>query len=164
MINILSNSDLPHVNPDKSKIKSKTINYQKLQALAQNKNWNEILNHSDPNMALSRLVKNITETVQQSSYEIKINNKFKKLKPWISQGIITSIRARDKLKQNLKLNPTAEKIAEYKNYRNYLNKIITQTKNDYYKSKINENSHNIKKVYNFINEALNYEKNTEKMK
>ena len=46
-------------------------------------------------------------------------------------------------------------MAEYKQYRNNLNKIIKLTKNEYYQKKINENSSDMKKIYKFISEATN---------
>ena len=49
-------------------------------------------------------------------------------------------------------------MAEYKTYRNYLNALIKNTKNDYYRSKINTNSNDIKKIYAIINEATNTSK------
>lgn len=59
------------------------------------------------------------------------------------------------MKKNLKFNSNLQKISEYKEYRNKLNKIITQTKNIYYKNKIIQNSNNVKKNYNLISEATN---------
>ena len=80
--------------------------------------------------------------------------RFKKLKPWITNRIKISIKTREKLKKALKKNNSAQKLAEYKQYRNNLNKIIKPTKNEYYQKRYNENSSDIK-IYNFISEATN---------
>ncbi|CAH2005356.1 unnamed protein product [Acanthoscelides obtectus] len=65
------------------------------------------------------------------------------------------MKNRDKLKRALKLNPSPAEISEYKEYRNRLNKIIRFTKNEYYKSKFNQSSHDIKKVYKLVKEVTN---------
>lgn len=43
---------------------------------------------------------------------------FNLIKPWISNGIITSIRSGDKLVKGLTKNPTIKKLQEYKKYCN----------------------------------------------
>lgn len=145
-------------NENQKQFTVKNINYKKLTDLAQSKNWEETLTYTDSEMALDYLIKNIADIVEESYEEKVINKKFRKLKPWISNGLIISIKERDRLKHNLKKNPTLQNITEFKNYRNKLNKLITLTKNNYYKAKIDENNKNIKKIYNFINEAVNENK------
>lgn len=52
------------------------------------------------------------------------SNKFLKQKPWITTGIINSIKYRDNLKRKFIKNKTLENKCEYTKYRNLLNKII----------------------------------------
>lgn len=89
--------------------------------------------------------------------------KIKKLKPWISQGLIVSIQERDKMKEKLQRNPNnLFERNKYKLYRNTINKLIRKTKNEYYKQKFREVEKDIKKTWDLINESTNdnREKNT----
>ena len=63
-----------------------------------------------------------------------------------SNNIITSIIKRDNLKKELQRNNTEEKQNEYKTYRNQLKKIINNAKILHYKTKLEQNTNNLKKT------------------
>lgn len=131
------------------------LDYDKLIQLAASVHWDDILEVQDPEAAIDELVNIIVDITKKSQVEVKVTKKNRKLKPWITNGLITSIRTRDRLKKSLKINSNPDKINEYKIYRNKLNKLITERKNNYYKDKINQNSTNIKQIYTLVQEATN---------
>ena len=72
-----------------------------------------------------------------------------KNRPWITSGILTSMRARDKLYKELALekdpNKKNEISANYKRYRNEVVNLIRISKRDYYKNYFEEHRSNMKK-------------------
>ena len=85
----------------------------------------------------------------------KVQIRHKKIKDWITDGLITSIKHRDKLKKKLSRNFSPALEIEYKNYRNFLNKLIKTQKFQYYKIQIEKNKNDIKKIYKIIKDATN---------
>ena len=82
-----------------------------------------------------------------------------KLTPWITTGILKSIRTRNNLyKKFVKLKDIkAKSIAEtkYKTYRNLLSKIIKNTKQDFWLKRFHEAKYDVKSTWRNINEKLN---------
>lgn len=78
--------------------------------------------------------------------------------PWITKGLIISIRNRDKLNRDLNTNFSIEKYQQYKQFRNNLNNLIKITKNNFYGDKIKEAGNNMKKVWETVNEVTNIKK------
>lgn len=133
------------------------IDFQKLLSLAAEMNWDSVVTEPIPENATDCFLKNIQEILKLS--EKKINSckkeKIKKLKPWITSAIINSIKRRDKLKKALKNNKVPERINEYRDYRNRLNKLIKTVKNKFYHDKIRDCAQNIRKTYKLMTEATN---------
>ena len=77
----------------------------------------------------------------------------------MTQGILNSIRKRDRLKQKLLKNKHNTDIKNYyKNYRNIVTTLIKTSKNNFYKGKILEAGNNYRKVWDCINEITNCNK------
>lgn len=150
---------------EKSKIK---FNLEKFLSQISLESWSNILEMTEVDPAISEFTKTIQNYVVNNSDLItyRDNSKFKKLKPWISKGLIVSIRKRDAMHMKIKrlenlsgTNINNKELKELKNkyklYRNYLNKLIHKTKNMYYANKINNDIGNPKKVWTTINEITN---------
>jgi len=78
-------------------------------------------------------------------------------KPWISKGILKSIKTKNKLFskiQNL-VKTDSNKWNKYKKYRNKLNHIIEYAKMTYFKNQIAQKGNNSRKLWSTINEILN---------
>lgn len=129
--------------------------------LIKNTQWNNVLASNDPKIAYQTFYDTINNIIKNcSNTKTKSNRKYKKIKPWITNGIIASIKHRDKMKKHLLKNKNNEKLLiEYKMYRNQLNKIIINVKNDYYAQQILNNNKNIKKIYDIISKAANEQNN-----
>ena len=77
-------------------------------------------------------------------------------KPWISKGILKSIKTKNKLfseTQNLD-KPDSNKWNKYKKYRNKLNHIIEYAKMICFKNQIAQKGNNSRKLWSTINEIL----------
>ena len=81
------------------------------------------------------------------------------LKPWITPGIIRSIKYRNKLQYKLnKLNPINHlyrvKEIHLKNYKKRLRKLVNAVKNDYFKHKLEEFKNDSRNTWDIINSLL----------
>jgi len=128
----------------------------KLDALLNDHNWQNVLTDNDPETCTNNFIEEIKYYISQCETEHTRNRKVVKLKPWITIGIINSIRERDRLKKRCMKNKDDEGlVGRFKNYRNTLNNLIKITKNNYYKGKILDAGKNTRKVWEVINEATN---------
>lgn len=137
------------------------IKYEKLELLLKNETWQDVYLSQDVNVAYDTFINNLSGKIQQSTAMISLKTAEKKLKPWITKGLINSIRKRDKMKFELNKNKNnVELFQKYKIYRNKTNNLIKISKKDYYFKKINENKHDIKKIWRVVRESLNENINT----
>lgn len=134
----------------------KKIDYETLTARLHEESWHSVFSSNDVNLASEnflKIFKNHVTASSSSKTKKSSANKLKKLKPWITVGLITSIRHRDRLKRNSKLAPYDNSLKEeYTSYRNFLNNLIKRTKNNYYKQKISECRGDLRKTWQTINE------------
>jgi hypothetical protein len=111
-------------------------------------NWTDIFNHdinTDPSITYP-IFKNKLESLQDKYFPVKTVrfNKYKhKLNKWISMGILTSIRHRDKLykQKHSTTKGTALYITRSENLQTYnriLNKLIREAKTNYYDHKFDK--------------------------
>lgn len=154
MLNINSNDKMPN-NEEEVDVYAKTqLNFGMLKSLVENQNFNDIFNSDDPEIALELLYNIIMHALNLAkSQKSFTKNKYKKIKPWITNGIISSIKVRDKMKKRLLLYNNMEDKRAFNNYRNTLNSLIKKCKHNYYKTKIEGSGSDLKKIYKVINEV-----------
>lgn len=138
------------------------LNLTRLRNLLAKEKWEPIIKTNDSQIAYQLFIEKLNNYINTSTTETITNfNKKKKLKPWITAGLITSIQHRDKMKVRLLKNYSLELENEYKNYRNRINHLIRKTKNEFYQTKIAEAGNDYKKIWSLIN---NISGKTEKKK
>lgn len=127
--------------------------------------WEDVVSADDVNGACDLFInKYIT---QMNTYlplkTVKFNRKYHKIKPWISKGIMISMKKRQKLHSKcLKCRNQQRRISLegiYKEYRNLLNKIIRKAKQLYYSQVFNACLHDMKGTWRQINTILSKTKN-----
>ena len=118
--------------------------------------------------ALDEFYELLYSHINKSSYSVSTRSKTRKVKPWMTSGILKSIRFRDKLyqkyishkKQCLRLfieeNPSFRQ--KYVSYRNWLNKLIEIQRESYITHKINT-ANTPKQKWETINEFTQRTKN-----
>ena len=133
-----------------------------------NINWETCLQLEleDPDISFDKLFNTITALVDQHVPLKFLSRKQVKnfSKPWITKGIRTSIKKRDKiLKSFIKENDQIIKDnlhKTYKNYRNRLVEIIRKSKCNYYKNYFDNNIKNSKSIWKGINELIENRKSS----
>jgi len=121
------------------------IDYRRLTKELETETWQLVYNSEDNDHAYSGFIQTLKNHIETCTSRVTVHPKNKKLKPWITSGLIDSIKHRDKLKKRLRRFPSDRLEREYKNYRNKLTKLITQAKYKYYNVKILEAGKNTKK-------------------
>lgn len=139
----------------------KKIDYNQLKNQLNQVEWSDLyLKDNIDNIAddfLNILIKNI----EIATSEETLRKKYLPIKPWITPGLVKSIRKRDELaKQCLRSNNERMK-KYYKKYRNGLNIIIRHTKDKYYENKINQVSGNKKKLWLTLNDITNRQRQSQ---
>ena len=91
---------------------------------------------------------------------VKFNRYKHKLNPWMTNGILNSIKFRDKLYKKLKkLNPNSDAYSRaeinLKTYKSILQKSIKLAKLNYYGAQFEKNKNDMKRTWTTINEILN---------
>ena len=110
---------------------SKT-NFEKLNQLIKQETWENVLSSNMVNECAYNFIETIQQHVQSTTEQKYVKSKDRKIKPWITEGLIKSIRHRDKLKKISTITKTHEAYQNFKEYRDHLCALI---KLDYYANK-----------------------------
>ena len=122
--------------------------------------WIPVLNDNNANSSYNSFCNILTMLYNDCFPFIRPNNNKRKKHPWITSGILTSI----KHKNNLKLfkmylkNPVDTNKAKYSKYRNKLNHILRIAKKNYFSRKFQETQNDSKSTWSIINNLLNKNK------
>lgn len=132
------------------------IQYENLINELKNEKWENTLKCENPNDGIKIFTETLTTYIDKNS-KIKTKKINKTAKPWITSGIINSMKKRDKLHLLLRKQPFNTQLKEkYKQYRNKLNKVIHSSKTKYLKKEIEETKGDRRKIWGIINEETNY--------
>ena len=125
--------------------------------------WTPVYSANNVDYATEYFIQTLTSIADNNTctQSYVISHKNKKIKPWITDGLLFCIRRRDKLHIASKNNPDNLTLkSKFVIYRNLCKRLIKKTKEDYYKNKIAESNSDPKKVWQLIKEAANISNNT----
>ena len=110
--------------------------------------WTDILSPLDTNDGFEIFHSALLSTIDlvAPEIEVKIRKNQTAKDPWITKGILTSIRRQKKLYLE-QLHDTT-KTEKYKTYRNSLQKILRKAKTDYFNNKCKEYKNDSRKLWN----------------
>nr|CAI5850632.1 unnamed protein product [Callosobruchus analis] len=136
------------------------IDYALLSQTISTAKWDSVFSETNAETSTTNFIESFTNMIKSCTKEYKICNKKVKLKPWITEGLILSIRKRDQLKKLWSQNPNNIIMQNnYKQYRTILSNLIKKTKYQYYKNKLQSNKGDIKKTWDTIKEVTNEKTN-----
>ena len=93
--------------------------------------------------------------IKASKYALK--------KPWLSTGLLKSIKRKNSLYKKFLKSPTPFNESSYKRYRNKLNHSLRLAKRSYYEAKLKSLTDNIKGTWNILNQIVNRTKRPKKL-
>lgn len=118
--------------------------------------WEDIYKEDNPEVSTTLFINKLRGLIEK--HTDKKNKKIvKKRTPWITPGLITSIKRRDKIHIQCKKEPMNKRLHEfYKKYRNKLNTLINKQKTEYLKNEIKNAGNNKKKIWSIANDITFY--------
>lgn len=132
------------------------IDFDKLNEELINEQWSSLYSCKNVNNALHILQHTLQKLICKNTNVQYLPHKKRKLKPWITYGLLNSIRKRDRLHKVWKIYPDNLLLKqEYVDYRRICNNAIKKTKQNYYKSKLESCEGDSKSMWRLINEAAN---------
>ena len=121
------------------------------------RNANDLWDRFD--LLFNTIVNKHAPTRPQTRREIRNN-----AKPYITKGILKSIKNKQKLFKKALKYPTQSNWDAFKNYRNKLTRTIKASKQVYFKTQIKNNKYNTKKLWNVLNSIVNLKQNNKSHK
>ena len=117
--------------------------------------WMDILSPLDTNDGFELFHSSLLSTIDLvgPEIEVKIRRNQTAKDPWITKGILTSIRRQKKL--YLEQLHDTKKTEKYKTYRNSLQKILRKAKTDYFNNKCKEYKNDSRKLWKLIHSIIN---------
>jgi hypothetical protein len=114
-----------------------------------------------PNEAYNKFIE-LYNTSFNNSFPLKRfipNKKYNKIEPWMSAGLLTSLRNKSKLLKKKLRHPTDKNIKIYKTYINCYNKVKKQMKKNYLQYSLEVNKHNMKNTWDILRKVIGKQNN-----
>ena len=122
-------------------------------------NWQSVIDIQDCQEAFSFFYDNFRNIFNQCFPNRQMKrNSYLARKPWLSSGIKTSIKTKNKLYVKYKQNPTFRSHQIYKTYRNKVNSLIRSAEKQYYEKEFLDKKHNLKKSWALMKQIINKKK------
>ena len=86
---------------------------------------------------------------------VKIKKKYNNRKPWLSPVLRGSIKKKNKLYVKMHNRPTLHNTILYKQYRNKLNKILTNAERAHYNELFKKHKDNLQKTWRILKQIIN---------
>ena len=156
-------------NQSKSMKGQKTVKHRKLDSLAFDKinqdisgeNWPELLSKLDANDSFNLLHEKLITSIDNHAPEktLKLGRKSLIRDPWITTGILRSLKWQKQLYKEMLLSKTDVSTFRYRSYRNCLQKIIRSNRQYYLHDKCKEYRQNRRKLWQLITRIIRRENN-----
>ena len=131
-------------------------------------NWSSVVNFENMdniNIKYNNFMSKFTSIQNECLPEkvVKFDKHKHPINPWITSGLINSIKYRDRLFSKLKKTDRNHRLyntydTNLKNYNKHLRKLLNTAKNNYYKLKFEECKNDIKNTWKFLNSIISNKK------
>ena len=124
-------------------------------------NWPELLSQLDANDSFNLFHEKLITSIDKHAPEriLKIGRKSMIRDPWITTGILRSLKRQKQMYKEMLLSKTDVSTYRYRSYRNCLQKIIRATRQNYLHDKCREYRQNGRKLWQLINRIIGKENN-----
>ena len=124
-----------------------------------NVTWDEFSEYNEPDCAYQCFLDKFTAIYNNCFRFKKVKVKNVTLrKPWITKGLLKSVREKNLLYKRFLVNPTSYREKPYKSYKNKLTHSLRVAKRLYYNKKLDEYKSNAKSTWTLLNELINKKK------
>lgn len=133
--------------------KKKYINYKNMKKILEEESWDVLYNTCEVDVAWTLFTNRLQEIIENCTKTIKIKKSDRKRKPWITRGIIVSIKRKDQLYKDAIKHPTNyELLRSFKTHKNILEDLIKCAKRNYYRKEIDKNKNYSRGLWKIVNE------------
>ena len=126
----------------------------------QNTNWSALHPFEHCQTYFSNFLRLFKSIYDESFPIIHVKIRDRNRLPWLSNGLKSSIKLKNKLYQISLKHPTTFIIDKYKQYKNKLTSILKYEEKQFYQRQIIENKNNLMKVWAVIKQVINRNKNS----
>ena len=147
----------------KRKIRKITSNNKEIfKSKLENLNWDNVMYNQDPMSACDNFFNNITKAYENSFPEkiISLSKKSLFKSPWMTAGLLSSRKKKQKLYCKKTRKPTVDNIKTFKNYNSIYTRTIRKAREQYYNDTFQSLSNDCKKTWQTINGILGRKKDT----
>ena len=124
--------------------------------------WIDILQINDGNQAYENFINKLLYYYDKNVPLVRVKPHKKIKNPWITKGIMTSIRTRNRLyKKAIKESSDANR-SVYRRYRNKLTSLIRLSRKLYYSKKIDSNKDNNNEIWHIVKDLIGKKSNNSK--
>lgn len=128
---------------------------EKFIANIKDKSWEEVYSDNTLDVITESFVSILQQEIEECTYYKPAKRSERKRKNWITTSLVRSVNKKNDLYKQLKKDPDNEHLkTEYKNYKKILDKLIKNTRNQYFQNEINKNKQNSGKLWENINEMF----------
>ena len=117
-----------------------------------NSDWSHLYATKDVNKAVNYFNKKLKRMYNKAFPFVPVKNTKHKNNPWLTSGILKSIKTKNKLFLQAKFNYAL--IPNYVKYRNKLTLIIRKAKKQYYRATLDKIKNNSSKLWSHINSLI----------
>ena len=156
-------------NQNKSMKGHKTVKSRKLDQLAidniskdtNTPDWTQLLSNLNTNDSFNLFHETLPDSIDHHAPEktLKLGRKSVIRDPWITNGILRSLRCQKQLFREMLLTNSDVSTFRYRSYRNCLQKIMRSNKQYYLHNKCKEYRQNGRKLWQLINRVIGKENN-----
>lgn len=153
-------------NDNSNKRVTKTyLNKEKLILELQQTNWEAVYNQSNVTLATNRFIDDLQQKINTNTSRKLIKRVDIKRQEWITDGLITSCKTKDKLYKQMQKFPQDHNLKnKLKTYKNALNRLLNITKINYYKQLVEKNKGNSRRLWNCFRNITNSNKKSTDIK
>ena len=130
-------------------------NLKTFKMLISKNDWNDVMSKSTCGDAFDIFYAHIKSCYHQAFPLIKVKRKSTKHAPWVTEGLRTATKVKNKLYKRSLRHPTALNKTEYAKYRNKLTQLLRKQHRNYYEFLIQESKNNLTKTWNIIKSVIN---------
>jgi len=116
-------------------------------------NWNSVSECSDMNESYNRF-DDIVQKCYRKCIPVKTCSRRNVKRPWVTQGILTSINMKNKMYMYYVNNPCEYTLSRYKLYKNKLTHVLRVSERTYIKDYLDKYSNDLKKSWSLMNRVI----------
>ena len=114
--------------------------------------WQDVFLESDSDKAYDIFSNKLVYYYNKNIPLVKSKSRKKNKRPWITKGILQSIKTRNKLYKLAINSQCNENFVSYRKYRNKLNGLIRLSRKMYYSQKVENNKNNVNGLWDTVND------------